>query len=301
MAGSESVALCSRSTGQPDETPAHNSAKPWTSCMMPVCMHTGDGKKQHLTSASRQTTSSVTLSRSILLCRKLAAEFVGTFLLILTAEGSAIMNELTKGALTYIGVGLAPGLAVTIIILSTGHISGAHLNPSATLAFAIIKHHPWVEVPLYMVTQLVASILASAALKGILQYDGAAGLTLPSKGSLQATIVETIITFLMMFVATALSVDKCAVKFLVGPAVGASVFLNNIIAGALTGASMNPVRTLGPAIVFNNYRMVWVYIVGPTIGAILGSVTYILLRVDNENSCEQLGAESNKNHEEKVG
>ncbi|KAH7387834.1 hypothetical protein KP509_16G044200 [Ceratopteris richardii] len=226
MAGSESVALCSRSTGQPDETPAHNSAKPWTSCMMPVCMHTGDGKKQHLTSASRQTTSSVTLSRSILLCRK---------------------------------------------------------------------------VPLYMVTQLVASILASAALKGILQYDGAAGLTLPSKGSLQATIVETIITFLMMFVATALSVDKCAVKFLVGPAVGASVFLNNIIAGALTGASMNPVRTLGPAIVFNNYRMVWVYIVGPTIGAILGSVTYILLRVDNENSCEQLGAESNKNHEEKVG
>ncbi|KAH7279798.1 hypothetical protein KP509_37G037400 [Ceratopteris richardii] len=192
------------------------------------------------------------------------------------------MNAETKGDVTYIGVGLAAGLAVAIIILSIGHISGAHLNPAATLAFATIREHNWSEVPLYVITQLVASIFASVTLKAVLKYDGLAGLTVPSGTPLQAVIVEFIITFLMMFVATALSTDKNAVRALAGPAVGASVFLNNILAGALTGASMNPVRTLGPAIVSNSYDRVWVYIVGPTLGAITGSAAYVLLCIDQK-------------------
>lgn len=222
-----------------------------------------------------------TLTPLTILLKRAGAEFVGTFLLIFAAEGSTIVNEKTNGGLTYMGVALASGLAVMIIILSTGHISGAHLNPAATLAFATIKEFPWSQVPIYFVSQLGASVVASLALKVILRYEGSAGLTVPSGTASQAFVVEFIITFCLMFVVTAVATDTRAVGELAGIAVGATVILNNLVAGALTGASMNPVRTLGPAIVANSYTAIWVYILGPITGALSGAATYTLVRLNN--------------------
>ncbi|MCO5567647.1 hypothetical protein L7F22_021341 [Adiantum nelumboides] len=281
-------------------------ASSWASSMLEICVNGGSeqhaaenavdggklksGQQQQTAAAANNNYNSYNYcigssprrhSATVVLCKKVSAEFVGTFLLIFAAEGAAIMNDRLKGVLTYMGVGLAAGLAVAILILSIGHISGAHLNPAATLAFAVIKEFQWFEVPFYIITQLGASIFAAASLKVIFNYDGLAGLTVPSSSPLQAFLVEFLITFILMFVATAVSTDSRAVRDLAGPAIGATVFLNNLLAGALTGASMNPVRTLGPAIVTNSYKMVWVYLTAPVVGAVTGSATYTLMRIDN--------------------
>ncbi|KAI5067186.1 hypothetical protein GOP47_0017714 [Adiantum capillus-veneris] len=279
-----------------------NNSPSWASSMLEICVSAGgdhhDAEGDQKPSSKAQQACAATARRphspAVILCKKVGAEFVGTFLLIFAAEGAAIMNDRTKGGLTYVGVGLAAGLAVTILILSIGHISGAHMNPAATLAFAVIKEFQWFEVPFYIITQLGASIFAAASLKVILNYDGLAGLTIPSSSPLQAFLVECIITFVLMFVATAVSTDSRAFGELTGPAVGATVFLNNLLAGALTGASMNPVRTLGPAIVTNNYKMIWVYIIAPVVGAITGSVTYNLMRIEPRNESHVASQDLNR-------
>lgn len=218
---------------------------------------------------------------AIVLLKRVGAEFVGTFLLIFAAAGSNIVNEKTNGGLTDLGVSMASGLAVMMVILSTGHISGAHVNPAVTLAFATIKEFPWSQVPFYFAAQIGASVLASFTLKLVFEPADGAGLTVPSGTVVQALVVEFLITFSLMFVVTAVATDNRAVGELAGLAVGATVVLNNLVAGSITGASMNPVRTLGPAIVANDYRGVWIYIVGPVVGSLSGTATYTLVRFNN--------------------
>ncbi|CAN1744411.1 Probable aquaporin NIP5-1 [Linum perenne] len=163
-----------------------------------------------------------------------------------------------------------------IIILSTGHISGAHLNPSLTIAFAFLRHFPWVHVPAYIAAQVSASICASFALKG--------GVTVPSVSTGQAFALEFIITFVLLFVVTAVATDTRAVGELAGIAVGATVMLNILVAGPSTGASMNPVRTLGPAVASENYKKLWIYLVAPTLGAIAGAGTYTAVKLHDTDA-----------------
>ncbi|XP_008803617.1 probable aquaporin NIP5-1 isoform X2 [Phoenix dactylifera] len=220
---------------------------------------------------------------NVSLTRKLGAEFVGTFILIFGATAGPIVNQKYNGAETLIGNAACAGLAVMIVILSTGHISGAHLNPSLTIAFACLRHFPWVQVPAYIAAQVSASICASFALKGIFHPFLSGGVTVPSVGIAQAFFLEFFITFNLLFVVTAVATDTRAVGELAGIAVGATVMLNILVAGPSSGGSMNPVRTLGPAVAAGNYKQVWIYLVAPTAGAIAGAATYTLVKLTEED------------------
>jgi len=217
------------------------------------------------------------------LTRKLGAEFVGTFILIFFATAAPIVNQKYNGAETLIGNAGCAGLAVMIVILSTGHISGAHLNPSLTLAFAAFRHFPWAHVPAYIIAQVSASICASFALKGVFHPFLSGGVTVPSVTTVQAFFIEFIITFNLLFVVTAVATDSRAVGELAGIAVGAAVMLNILVAGPSTGGSMNPVRTLGPAVAAGNYRQIWIYLVAPTLGALLGAAIYTTVKLTDVN------------------
>ncbi|GAY39865.1 hypothetical protein CUMW_047660 [Citrus unshiu] len=214
---------------------------------------------------------------------QVGAEFVGTFILIFAATAGPIVNQKYSGAETLIGNAACAGLAVMIIILSTGHISGAHLNPSLTIAFAALRHFPWVQVPAYIMAQVSASICASFALKAVFHPFMSGGVTVPSVNTGQAFALEFLITFNLLFVVTAVATDTRAVGELAGIAVGATVMLNILIAGPSSGGSMNPVRTLGPAVAAGNYEKLWIFLLAPTLGALAGATTYTVVKLrDNE-------------------
>ncbi|KAF3450960.1 hypothetical protein FNV43_RR07049 [Rhamnella rubrinervis] len=219
---------------------------------------------------------------AVSLARKVGAEFVGTLILIFAGTATAIVNQKTQGSETLLGLAASTGLAVMIVILSTGHISGAHLNPSITIAFAALKHFPWKHVPVYIGAQVGASICAAFALKGIFHPIMGGGVTVPSGDYGQAFALEFIISFNLMFVVTAVATDTRAVGELAGIAVGATVMLNILIAGETTGASMNPVRTLGPAIAANNFKAIWIYLTAPIIGALCGAGTYSAVKLPED-------------------
>lgn len=218
------------------------------------------------------------------LTRKLGAEFVGTFILIFAATAGPIVNQKYNNAETLIGNAACAGLAVMIIILSTGHISGAHLNPSLTIAFAALRHFPWVQVPAYIAAQVSASICASFALKGVFHPFMSGGVTVPSVSTGQAFALEFLITFNLLFVVTAVATDTRAVGELAGIAVGATVMLNILVAGPSSGGSMNPVRTLGPAVAAGTYKEIWIYLVAPTLGALAGAGTYTAVKLREEEA-----------------
>ncbi|XP_027125454.1 probable aquaporin NIP5-1 [Coffea arabica] len=218
----------------------------------------------------------------ISLPRKVGAEFLGTFILIFGATAGPIVNQKYDGAETLIGNAACAGLAVLIVILATGHISGAHLNPSVTIAFAALRHFPWAQVPAYIAAQVSGSICASFALKAVFNPFMSGGVTVPSVGNAQAFALEFIVTFILLFVVTAVATDTRAVGELAGIAVGATVMLNILVAGPASGGSMNPVRTLGPAVAAGNYTSVWVYLVAPTLGALAGAGAYTMVKLQGE-------------------
>ncbi|XP_051140967.1 probable aquaporin NIP5-1 [Andrographis paniculata] len=222
----------------------------------------------------------------ISLTRKIGAEFVGTFILIFAATAGPIVNQKYGGAETLIGNAACAGLAVMIVILSTGHISGAHLNPSLTIAFAALRHFPWIHVPAYIAAQVSASICASFALKGVFHPFMSGGVTIPSVSTGQAFALEFLITFNLLFVVTSVATDTRAVGELAGIAVGATVMLNILVAGPSSGGSMNPVRTLGPAVAAGNYKSIWIYLVAPTLGAVAGAGIYSLVKLRGDDELE---------------
>lgn len=222
----------------------------------------------------------------ISLCRKVASEFLGTFILIFAAAGTSVVNEKTGGKLALVGLAASAGLVVTIVIFSTGHVSGAHVNPAVTIAFASFRHFPWTQVPAYIVAQMLGSICACFTLKGIFNPFMHGGVTVPAGSYSQAFSLELIITFILMFVVISVSTDTRAVGELAGIAVGATVILNNFISAPYTGASMNPVRSLGPAIASGNFKAIWVYILAPITGALLGAFAYNVIR-ENDNPDEE--------------
>ncbi|KAL9246011.1 hypothetical protein vseg_019595 [Gypsophila vaccaria] len=254
-----------------DSVSYERSSMPRCQCFPDGPMGSGSGPLQACFSDFKAT--------DVTLTRKLAAEFVGTFILIFAATAAPIVNQKYNGAETLIGNAASAGLAVMIIILSTGHISGAHLNPSLTIAFAALRHFPWVQVPAYIAAQVAASILASLTLKGVFHPFMSGGVTVPSVSVGQAFALEFLITFNLMFVVTAVATDTRAVGELAGIAVGATVMLNILVAGPSSGGSMNPVRTLGPAVAAGNYRAVWIYLLAPTLGALGGAAVYKLVQL----------------------
>ena len=207
-----------------------------------------------------------------------AAEFVGTFALVFAGPGAAVVNAYTNGGVTPVGVGLSFGLIVGAMIYAIGHISGAHINPAVTLAFALTRHFPVRDIPGYLVAQLAGAAAASLVTKALYGNTAHLGATLPGHGAGQALVLEAVLTFFLMFVIMAVATDVRAVGEAAALAIGGYVALAATFAGPIAGASMNPARSFGPALVANVWTAWWVYWIGPIAGALLGALAYQAIR-----------------------
>ncbi|EEF27965.1 aquaporin NIP2-1 [Ricinus communis] len=214
--------------------------------------------------------------------RKVVAEVIATYLLVFVTCGAAAISSADDKRISKLGASLAGGLIVTVMIYAVGHVSGAHMNPAVTTAFAAVRHFPWKEVPYYAAAQLTGAISASFTLKVLLHPVKHIGTTSPSGSDFQALVMEIVVTFCMMFVTSAVATDTKAIGELAGIAVGSAVCITSILAGPISGGSMNPARTLGPAIASAYYKGIWVYIVGPVVGTLLGSWSYNFIRVTDQ-------------------
>ncbi|XP_050229441.1 probable aquaporin NIP-type [Mercurialis annua] len=213
------------------------------------------------------------------IAQKLVAEVIGTYFVIFAGCGSVAVNKI-YGSVTFPGICVTWGLIVTVMIYSVGHISGAHFNPAVTITSALFLRFPIRQVPFYIIAQVIGSLLASTTLVLVLDVNSNAYFgTVPVGSNLQSLVMEIIITFLLMFVVSGVTTDdRAAVGPLGGLGIGMTILLNVFVAGPISGASMNPARSIGPAIVKHVYKGLWVYIVGPIFGAILGAFAYNLLR-----------------------
>lgn len=205
------------------------------------------------------------------------AELIGTFSLIVVGCG-AIMVEARTGALGHLGVALSFGLIVAVMVASLGHVSGAHINPAVTIAFAVSRHFSWREVPAYLAAQLAGAVAGAAVLRLLLGIDGTdLGATIPAGSAAQSLGLEVMMTALLMFVITAVATDTRAVGELAAIAIGATVAVDALWGGPISGASMNPARSFGPALVTGAWTSHWLYWLGPITGAALGAGAYWLL------------------------
>jgi MIP family channel proteins len=210
--------------------------------------------------------------------RRALAEVVGTYGLVFAGTGAVTINAETGGTVTHVGIGLTFGLIVMAMIYATGHISGAHLNPAVTLAFTAARHFPVRLVPGYLVAQLAGAILASLTLRAMFGEAGLLGTTLPRGSDGQSLLLELVLTFFLMFVIMAVATDVRAVGQAAAIAIGGMVGLEALFAGPISGASMNPARSLAPALVSGTWDSQWLYLVGPIIGAVVGALVYRVLR-----------------------
>jgi MIP family channel proteins len=207
--------------------------------------------------------------------RELLAEFIGTFVLIFAGTGAVMVDRLSNGAITHLGIGIVFGAVVTALIYSFNHISGAHFNPAVTLAFWSSGFFRRSLVIPYILAQLLGAIAASGLLRICLGAVGNLGATLPRNGDwLQSLILETVLTFILMLVIFGSGLDRRAHAGFAGIAIGLTVALEAICMGPITGASMNPVRSLAPALVSGNLQHQWLYWVAPILGAQLAVVVY---------------------------
>jgi MIP family channel proteins len=211
------------------------------------------------------------------LARSLLAEVIGTFTLVFAGCG-AIMVDAKTDALGHVGVAISFGLVILVMIYAVGHISGAHFNPAVTLAFAVSRHFPSARVPLYWAAQLAGATAAALALRGSLGNIAHVGATLPSGPDAQSFLWEAVLTFFLMFVIMAVATDTRAVGEAAAIAIGATVGLDAMFGGPISGASMNPARSLGPAIAAEDFTSIGVYLTAPFLGAVIAAATYQFLR-----------------------
>jgi MIP family channel proteins len=211
------------------------------------------------------------------LARQLAAEVVGTFALVFAGCG-AVMVDAKTGALGHVGVSFAFGLVIMVMVYAVGHVSGAHFNAAVTFAFALGRHFPWPKAVAYWGAQLAGGIAAAALLRGSLGNVADTGATLPSGSQGQSFLWELVLTFFLMFVIMAVATDTRAVGEAAAIAIGGTVGLDALVGGPISGASMNPVRSIAPALVSGNLHALWLYVVAPVAGASLGALAYRAVR-----------------------
>lgn len=215
------------------------------------------------------------MTRPIVRC--LAAEAIGTFALVFAGCG-AVMVEAKTGQLGHVGVAISFGLVIMFGIYAVGHISGAHFNPAVTFAFALTRHFPWRRAALYWCAQLLGALLAAALLRGSLGNIADVGATLPSGSQGQSFLWELVLSAFLMFVILAVATDTRAVGEAAAIAIGGTIALDAMFGGPISGASMNPARSIGPALVSGNLHALWLYIAAPIIGTSVGGVAYQFVR-----------------------
>ena len=212
--------------------------------------------------------------------RKLVAEAIGTFALVFAGTGAIVINAETNGAVGHVGVGLTFGLIIMVMIYAVGHVSGAHFNPAVTLAFAVGRHLPWMLVPRYWAAQFAGGLVASALLRAMFGDTANLGATLPFGSDVQSLALEGVLTAILMFVIVSVATDTRAVGQAAAIAIGGTVGLEALFAGPISGASMNPARSLAPAVMSWTWDAQWLYVAGPMVGAVAGVLVYGYVRGD---------------------
>lgn len=202
--------------------------------------------------------------------KKYIAELIGTFGLVFIGTGSIVVNESSSGAVGLVGIALAFGLIVATMIYVFGNISGAHINPAVTISFAIDKGISKKDALFYIIFQVIGAVLASVILKILFPENQNLGLTAVSGTIIQSFIMEVVSTFLLMLVILGITQQgEKESKALAGIIIGGIVLAMIFVAGPISGGSFNPARSIGPAIVSGNFQNLWLYIVAPTVGAVI--------------------------------
>ena len=215
--------------------------------------------------------------------RKLSAEFVGTFALVFAGTGAIVINDVSGGVVSHVGIALSFGLIVLAMIYALGEVSGAHLNPAVTIGFLAARRFPIRSVPAYILSQLLGAISASTILRLMFPQDSALGGTHPHGSILQSFVLEVILTAILMFVILSVSSGAKEKGITAGIAVGSVIALAALFAGPISGASMNPVRSLAPALISMRLDAVWIYLTAPLLGALVG--VFACRLVHDEGCC----------------
>ena len=213
------------------------------------------------------------------LARRCLAEAFATFALVFAGCGAIVANAERGGELGSNGIAVAFGLVIMVMVYATGHLSGAHINPAVTAAFCVGRHFPLRDAAWYIPAQLVGAVAGALLLR--LLWDGTPadlGATIPTVGVGSALVYELVMTAFLMFVIMAVATDTRAVGAAAAIAIGGAVALDALFGGPVTGASMNPARSFGPALVAGEWHDFWIYVVGPVLGALLGAFGYSVVR-----------------------
>lgn len=216
--------------------------------------------------------------------KKYLAELIGTFALVFCGTGAIIINHESGGAITHVGVAITFGLIVMTMIYSVGDISGAHLNPAVTLAFSIAKEFPLKEIVPYIISQSIGAFMASGILRYLFPSNFLLGSTMPAGSEMQSFVLEIILMFFLMFVILQVAKGSKEKGLFAGIAIGSVVLLEAMFAGPICGASMNPIRSIAPAVVSGHLEHLWIYIFAPVIGALLAVMCWKILKPSESNN-----------------
>jgi aquaporin NIP len=223
--------------------------------------------------------------------RRAAAEALAAFALVFAGCGAIVANAQYDAALGAVGVSLVFGLIIMVMVYATGHLSGAHINPAVTIAFTLSRHFPARDAAAYVGAQLIGATAAALMLLAVWpDQPGELGATIPSVGVGSAFVYELVLTAFLMFVIVAVATDTRAVGAAAAIAIGGTVGLDALFGGPVTGASMNPARSFGPALAAGEWSDFWIYVAGPLAGAALGAFAYQLVRGDAQPVPEQVAA-----------
>ncbi len=233
------------------------------------------------------------------LLRKCGAEFVGAFAIVLGGCGAIAVNQISGGAVSHVGIATSFGLIVMTMVYATGHVSGAHFNPAVTIAFSFTRHFPKREIVPYIAAQCLGAVLASSihffTLSPVLKLGQPGdsldlGVTQPLDGAWTTAFVwEFLLAFLLMVVIMAVATDYRATGQAAGLAIGGTIWFEAMFAGPICGASMNPARSLGPALVSGNWQHFSAYVAGPVLGALAGALFYEFIRCHPNGGAEAKG------------
>jgi len=209
--------------------------------------------------------------------RLYASEFIGTFFLVFAATGVVIVNDISGGAITHTGIAITTGLVVMAIVYAVGDVSGSHINPAVTVGFWLAGRFPGYRVIQYIVSQCLGAIAASLLLAFLFPELISLTVTHPSGPIMQSFVLEIVITLFLMFIILSVSTGSMEKGIMAGSAIGGVVGLTVLWAGPITGASMNPARSIAPALVSLDFATLWIYIAGPIIGAALSVIAFRII------------------------